>query len=34
MSTRSKDFASWYAKNEPKIIKALEKCVAAFEELG
>jgi ABC-type glycerol-3-phosphate transport system substrate-binding protein len=34
MTAKSKDFASWYAKNEPKIIKALDKCVAAFEELG
>ncbi len=34
MNKKSKDFASWHAKNESKIIKALEKCVAAFEELG
>ena len=34
MGAKKADFASWYATNQPKIEKALAKCVASFQELG
>ena len=34
MGSKKSDFASWFAKNQAKIEKALAKCVASFEELG
>ncbi|MCL1792391.1 MAG: hypothetical protein FWG34_00825 [Oscillospiraceae bacterium] len=34
MSERSNRFASWWEKNEPKIVSAIEKLVAKMEEAG
>jgi ABC-type glycerol-3-phosphate transport system substrate-binding protein len=33
-NSKSKDFASWYEKNEPKIIKAIDKTVEKIKELN
>lgn len=34
MSSKSKDFASWYSKNESTIQSKLATCVESFQELG
>ena len=34
MSTKSKNFASWYEKNEPKITKAIDKLIDKMEEVN